>query len=1040
MSFKGQSTDGTKNYFFTTDVEGAGLKTWFYVTTDSSTTVAASGYIDEQKFIDVLDAGDHVWVFQVGSISDSRPIEEDFETGGLTRMTIHTVASNDGTTVDLTASNFGNFPGSSTDNAVVRWDGTGGVTLQDSSVLIDDSDNMSGVGTVSSTGDYTLNSGYLHFDTFFGLKDANGNAILTQAAVTNAVNYFHINNAVTTSGPVLNALGSDSDIDINLTPKGSGVVNLTSSLTLSGTVDGRDVAADGAVLDTAILDGDFSSNGLMERTGAGTYDTATNADIKGFLNYPTSTTDNTLPRFDGTTGDIQTSSVAVDDSNNVTGVVNLTSTGVISTQLATPAAQIAFFGSDVTSGTYTSYVNIANQDQRIKLGTYYESGVGQYSIIDSTNTAESVATDLSIRTGGVERVKFNSTGATFPGTAYRFGSKNIEDDGKQSLIIGGAADDDGSDGMQIYVDAYAGYGVMQPSNGRSAMELAVQCNAAAGECTVAVGTDDVTWVSGAAWSADMVGRRIYIGTTAYLVDSVAGDFLTMVVTTTAGGAVSFAANDQLTFVAADVNGSGTCNTSGTTVTRTDGDPFVLANGAKITIDGTEYTVDSQTSQYELELTASAGTQSGVAYTFWTHVDGLISALRIHRVSSAGFEENMTLGAYGEGYFHIHTGGSNSQSDQYPLILGAGYDGGGAKREQITLNPDDGTVDIPNLSLSSLFMAEKAAAEADVSGDGQIWFKSDTPMAAMFTDDAGTDKQLTATVSNIVDHAVVRGDGGTFGVQTTSVLIDDSDNVSGVGTLSMSGALTIAGTSSAASSVVLAEDTDNGSNTATLIAPAAITSSFTLTLPDGDASGAGYALYDTDGSGTLGWRYLPTLPSSTTDNTLPRFDSTAGNIQTSGIVVDDSNNMSSIGTISSTGRVTITNGYIRMSDFFGIEDTNGNPVFTFVKVASATAHVQLVNGVATCTIRAGGSATNSPLRLEAKGSGDVYVGTGFDLVVEDAKVFMSSTSGPFIQSGSGTPESVVTAPIGSLFMRTDGGSSTTLYVKESGTGNTGWVGK
>lgn len=43
-------------------------------------------------------------------------------------------------------------------------------------------------------------------------------------------------------------------------------------------------------------------------------------------------------------------------------------------------------------------------------------------------------------------------------------------------------------------------------------------------------------------------------------------------------------------------------------------------------------------------------------------------------------------------------------------------------------------------------------------------------------------------------------------------------------------------------------------------------------------------------------------------------------------------------------------------------------------------------------------------------------------------------------GTGTPEGVVIAPIGSTFRRTDGGSGTTLYVKESGTGNTGWVGK
>lgn len=41
------------------------------------------------------------------------------------------------------------------------------------------------------------------------------------------------------------------------------------------------------------------------------------------------------------------------------------------------------------------------------------------------------------------------------------------------------------------------------------------------------------------------------------------------------------------------------------------------------------------------------------------------------------------------------------------------------------------------------------------------------------------------------------------------------------------------------------------------------------------------------------------------------------------------------------------------------------------------------------------------------------------------------------AGSGTPESAVTANVCDLFQRSDGGSGTSLYVKESGTGNTGW---
>lgn len=40
--------------------------------------------------------------------------------------------------------------------------------------------------------------------------------------------------------------------------------------------------------------------------------------------------------------------------------------------------------------------------------------------------------------------------------------------------------------------------------------------------------------------------------------------------------------------------------------------------------------------------------------------------------------------------------------------------------------------------------------------------------------------------------------------------------------------------------------------------------------------------------------------------------------------------------------------------------------------------------------------------------------------------------------TGTPEGMITAPIGSMARRTDGGAGTTTYEKESGTGNTGWV--
>jgi hypothetical protein len=47
---------------------------------------------------------------------------------------------------------------------------------------------------------------------------------------------------------------------------------------------------------------------------------------------------------------------------------------------------------------------------------------------------------------------------------------------------------------------------------------------------------------------------------------------------------------------------------------------------------------------------------------------------------------------------------------------------------------------------------------------------------------------------------------------------------------------------------------------------------------------------------------------------------------------------------------------------------------------------------------------------------------------------------YIKRGTGSPEGFISASIGSLYLRTDGGAGATLYVKESGTGNTGWAAK
>ena len=67
----------------------------------------------------------------------------------------------------------------------------------------------------------------------------------------------------------------------------------------------------------------------------------------------------------------------------------------------------------------------------------------------------------------------------------------------------------------------------------------------------------------------------------------------------------------------------------------------------------------------------------------------------------------------------------------------------------------------------------------------------------------------------------------------------------------------------------------------------------------------------------------------------------------------------------------------------------------------------------------------------------------DNYVSDAlisKVMRVQSGGIFRGRCTGSPEGVITAGVGSQALRSDGGAGTSFYVKESGTGNTGWVAK
>jgi hypothetical protein len=86
-----------------------------------------------------------------------------------------------------------------------------------------------------------------------------------------------------------------------------------------------------------------------------------------------------------------------------------------------------------------------------------------------------------------------------------------------------------------------------------------------------------------------------------------------------------------------------------------------------------------------------------------------------------------------------------------------------------------------------------------------------------------------------------------------------------------------------------------------------------------------------------------------------------------------------------------------------------------------------------------SNTSPTRRFVIGNNGNVTVDTG-NLVIGTSGKGVSLPGGITWTSGAGSPEGVVTAPVGSLYSRSDGGLLTSLYVKESGSGNTGWAGK
>lgn len=261
-----------------------------------------------------------------------------------------------------------------------------------------------------------------------------------------------------------------------------------------------------------------------------------------------------------------------------------------------------------------------------------------------------------------------------------FGDNSVASTGVQ---IGGAVPNNGTDGIRMFTDGSSGWLGVRASKWPHPTEMAIYPSSKAGSCQTVSGSNAVKVLSGASITSEEIGKPIAIYDALYTVASVTSDGFA--VKNINGTPVTWGANANHTYSLCYYHGSGVCSISGTTVTRISGDPFVIPDPTvpqTMTINGIDYRVVSFTDPQRVTLSSAPGDSASTGYKFFGTINSLNSALRVHRINDAGFEENISLIANNGGYYALHAAASNPSNEQYPIYIGSGWEDNGQMRKSI----------------------------------------------------------------------------------------------------------------------------------------------------------------------------------------------------------------------------------------------------------------------------------------------------------------------------------------------------------------------
>ena len=846
---------------------------------------------------------------------------DDGTVNGGDLFTCNTDSANFGDAITFVRiASFGDINGPTfvSDNAIVRWNGIDGKRVQNSTVQLSDNGEMTGIKSLGLKD--TSDTGTATIQTPVSITDYSVTIPGTQGGVgtylkNDGTGTLSWSTPGDISGPVSSVDNTIPRFDgtTGKVVQGSGVsVSDTADMVGMKSLGLKDTAGTGVLtIQTPASITDYSVTLPGTQGGVGTYlkndgvgmlSWSTPGDISG----PVSSVDNTIPRFDGTTGKVvQGSGVSVSDTADMVGMKSLGLDGDTSGRLTLRA-----------SATTTSH-SLTFPESQGGVGTYLKNdGIG--------NLVWDKPGDV---VGPVSSV--DNTIARFDGTT----GKIVQGSG---VSVSDTADVGGVNTLGLKGSTTGTLSVQAPSTVVDYSFTFPSSAGASGSYLKTAGLGVTMWDT----PGDVKGPVSSVDNTIARFDGISGKIVQ-------GSGVSVSDTAEMvgmkTLGMKDTAGTGTLTiqtpssitdysitlpgTQGATDTylRNDGSGVISWNKP-----GDVYGSNSSTDKSIVRYNGTTGKNIQDSTLTISDLGNLVGMKSLGLKDTAGVgtvtiqtpasitDYSVTLpGTQGGADTYLKNNGTGTLSWGIPPGGDVGgpvssvdntivrFDGTTGKVIQgsgvsVSDTADVGGVNTLGLKGSTTGTLSVQAPSSVV--DYSFIFPSSAGASGSYLKTAGLGVTMWDTPGDVkgpvtsVDNTIARFDGTTGKiVQGSGVSVSDTADMVGVKTLGLSGA----------------------TSGALTVQTAATTTSHTLTFP-GAQGGVGTYLKN-DGTGTLSWNAVGDVvgPGSSVDNTIARFDGATGKVvQGSGVSVSDTADMVGMKTL-------------------GMKDTAGTGVLTIQTPSSIT---------------------------------------------------------------------------------------------------------